>query len=118
MKWILRLILAVALVLPDSAGMPQLKSLRLGWPLYRDPAYGSGDGAAVYIYKATLLGTVYSPPKPTAVFPGGRTNGTIAILPGTYKLYMTVQFPLNDPNWPKPYIESPPSNVITITIPP
>lgn len=117
MKLIARLTLALALTVSAQAGQPQLKPLRLGWPLYNDDTYGS-TGAIITVYKAVSLGTVYSPPKPTAIFAGSRTNGTISLLPGTYKLYLTAQFPLNDPNWPKTYIESLPSNTITITINP
>ena len=100
------LILAVLAMLSALAGQPQLHSVKLAWDPYVVPA-GCSNGV-IAVYKSTSLGTVYTPYKTTAYFPANRTNGTISMLPGTYRLYLTAQV--------QPLGESDPSNVITNTV--
>lgn len=97
-----------ALCLTASAAMPQLKTLKVGWNPYTMPP-GTSNGVLV-LWKQTSLGTVFSPWKPTAYFPLSRTNGAIAVLPGTYHFYATAQG--------QPLPESDPSNVVTNTVAP
>lgn len=101
-------ILASFLALSCLAGQPSLKSLKLGWDAYTVPT-GSSN-AVIVVYKSTSLGTVFTPFKPTAIFPASRTNGTISVLPGLYHFYITSQM--------QPFGESNPSNTITNNISP
>jgi hypothetical protein len=63
-------------------------------------------------YKSTSLGTVWTPFKPTAVFPATRTNFFVQVLPGTYRFYLTITLQ------PSIYGESAPSIVVTNTVNP
>lgn len=98
--------IAIALLLgcvAVHAGMPQLKRLRASWDPY--VVMPGGSNAVIVVYKATSLGTVYSPFKRTAIVPASRTNVTIAVLPGSYHFYCTAIV--------QPFGESDPSNTVT-----
>lgn len=97
------MLLVSALTLSALAGMPQPKTLKLAWDQYSIAVGGSN--AVITVYKATSLGTVYTPFKPTAIVPATRTNVTLTLLPGTYKFYTTATV--------QPFGESDPSNTIT-----
>lgn len=102
------LLALLASALLASAGQPQLKPLRveIGVP----SVFPVGASNCVYVvYKATSLGTVFTPFKPTAIFPATRTNTTILVLPGLYHFYATAQC--------SGYPESDPSNYCTNNVP-
>jgi hypothetical protein len=109
MKTIVAIALLTCVSLTAHAAQPRLKTLKVSWAPYTAPAGCSN--AVLVLYKSTSLGTVWSPPKPTAYFAASRTNGTINVLaPGTYKFYATIQG--------KPLPESMPSNVCTNRVDP
>lgn len=107
----MRLTLAIlaALSLTASAAQPRLKTLKVSWAPYTAPAGASN--VVIVLYKSTSLGTVWSPPKPTAYWPASRTNGVVAVIaPGTYKFFATAQG--------HPLPESGPSNTVTNIVTP
>lgn len=101
--------LLFASLVAASAAQPRLKTLRVSWAPYTAPAGASN--VVIVLYKSTSLGTVWSPPKPTAYFAASRTNGSINVIaPGTYKFFATAQG--------QPLPESAPSNTVTNIVTP
>jgi hypothetical protein len=91
------------LSLSSLGGQPQPKNVKLGWDPYTYPAGGSN--AVIVVYKSTSLGTIFTPFKPTAYWPASRTNGTVSVLPGLYRFFITATV--------QPFGESDPSNTVT-----
>jgi hypothetical protein len=86
------------------AAQPRLVTLKATIDPYAIPPGGSNS--VVTIYKSTSLGTVWSPPKPTAIFPATRTNQSFAVVvPNKFRFYSTATV--------QPYGESDPSNTVT-----
>lgn len=107
METLKRIVIILALgVVSTFSGMPALKSAKVSLDPYVVPVGGSN--AVIVIYKATSLGSVYSPFKPAAYFPASRTNFSLPVLVGyTYQFYATAQV--------QPYGEAVPSNIVTYT---
>lgn len=101
--------LLFASLVAASAAQPRLKTLKVSWAPYAVPQGCSN--VVICLYKSTSLGTIWSPPKPTAYWPASRTNGVVAVLaPGTYKFFATAQG--------HPLPESGPSNTVTNIVTP
>lgn len=106
-------LLALTVTLAAQAVQPKLKTLRATIDPYPLSQYPQGSNAVIVIYKSTSLGTTWTPFKPTAIFPAGRTSQSIQVVaPATYRFYATCRM--------QPYGESDPSspivtNVVTLT---
>lgn len=87
------------------AAQPFLHTLRGSLAPYPLSDYPGASNSVITVYKSTSLGTVWTPFKPTAVFPATRTNFFVQVLPGTYRFYLTATL--------QPYGESDPSEVVT-----
>ncbi len=95
------------------AGQPQLKTLRGSLDQYPLTNYVGSSNGVMTCYKSTSLGTVWTPFKPTAVFPATRTNFFVQVLPGNYRFYLTITL--------QPFTrfgESDPSNTVTNVVNP
>jgi hypothetical protein len=100
-------LLALSASLSVHAVQPKFVTLRAAIDPYPLDQYPQGSNAVIVIYKSTSLGTTWTPFKPTAIFPAGRSNQTIQVLaPATYRFYATCRM--------QPYGESiDTSNVVT-----
>jgi hypothetical protein len=112
-RWKALVVVAVAAAgLNVEAAQPTLKTLRASISPYPVSNYPGGSNAVITIYKSTKLGTVWSPFKPTSIFPASRTNTFIQVIaPNTYRFYATASM--------QPFGESVPSSIVTnvVTVP-
>lgn len=102
------LLTAILLSLASAAfaAQPQLRTLQVSLDQYPLTQYPGGSNAVLIVYKSTSLGTVWTPFKPTSIFPATRTNQLIQVVaPNTFRFYLTVVI--------QPYGESGPSNTVT-----
>lgn len=113
-QWIDRVVVTnkppspVSVTMDRFVATGRVQQLMVGWAPYKVP-WGCSN-AVIVIYKATSLGTVFTPSKPTAYFPASRTNGIITVLAGqTYRFHLTAQA--------DPLGESDPSETVTLIVP-
>lgn len=104
------LILCVLMCGRAIGATPVLKPFNAIIDRYPLTNYPGGSNAIIILYKSTRLGTVWSPWKPTSVFPATRTNQFIQVVSGnTYRFYCVCSI--------EPYGVSLPSNTNMITVP-
>jgi hypothetical protein len=112
-RWKVLAVVAVATAgLGAEAAQPKLTTLKASISQYPLANYPGGSNAVITIYKSTKLGTVWSPFKPTSIFPASRTNTFIQVIaPNTYRFYATASM--------QPFGESVPSGIVTnvVTVP-
>ena len=97
------------------AQQPKLQTLQATIGPYPLTNYPGGSNGVITIYKSTSLGTVWSPFKPTAIFPITRTNTFFQVVaPNTFQFYATATLQ----PWGQSSPSSPPvTNVVSLTPP-